>query len=57
MGLFQALCALVFPGKSWSPRSANTGLQTHRRSKPETARTSNTRDYQMAKANTKILPI
>jgi hypothetical protein len=39
------------PEESWSPRSADTGLQTHRRNKlqPETARTSNTRDYQMVK--------
>jgi hypothetical protein len=52
-----ALCALVLPGKSWSPRSADTGLQTHRRNKlqPETPRTSNTRDYQMAKGQRKNL--
>jgi hypothetical protein len=45
-GCFTALCALVLPGESLSPRSAGTGLQTHRRNKlqPETARTSNTRD-------------
>jgi hypothetical protein len=45
------------PGKSLSPRSADTGLQTHRRNKlqPETARTSSTRDYQMAKGKCKDL--
>jgi hypothetical protein len=54
-GLF--LCALVLPGESWSLRSADTGLQTHRRNKlkPETARKFNTRDYQMAKGNRKNL--
>jgi hypothetical protein len=46
-GCSAALCALVLPGETWSPRSADTGLQTQRRNKlqPETARTSNTRDY------------
>jgi hypothetical protein len=50
-GCSAALSALVLPEESWSPRSADTGLQTHRRNKlqPETARTSNTRDYQMVK--------
>jgi hypothetical protein len=45
------------PGESWSPRSSDTGLQTHRRNKlqPETARTSNTRDYQMLKGKCKNL--
>jgi hypothetical protein len=45
------------PGESWSPRSAGTGLQTHRRNKlcPETARTSNTGDYQMVKDKHKNL--
>ena len=49
--------ALVLSGESWSPRSADTGLQTHRRNKlqPETARTSNTRDYQMVKGKCKNL--
>jgi hypothetical protein len=27
------LCELVLPGESWSPRSADRGLQTHRRNK------------------------
>jgi beta-lactamase class A len=45
------------PGESWSLRSADTGLQTHRRNKlqPETARTSNTRDYQKVKGKHKNL--
>ena len=49
------LCALVLPGEDWSPRNTDTGLQMHRRNKlqPETARTSNTRDYQMAKGKCK----
>jgi hypothetical protein len=50
-------CALVLPGEKWSPRSADKGIQTHRRNKiqPETAITSNTRDYQKAKGNYKNL--
>jgi hypothetical protein len=49
------LCALVLPGESWSLRSADRGLQTHRRNKlqPVTARISNTRDYQMVKGKLK----
>jgi hypothetical protein len=56
-GYSTAFCALVLPGESWSPRSADTGLQTHRKNKlqPETARTSNIRDYQMAKSKHKNL--
>ena len=52
-----ALCALVLPGKSWPPRSAEKDLQTHRRYKlqPERAKTSNTRDYQVAKGKRKNL--
>jgi hypothetical protein len=44
-------------GKSWSPRSADKDLHAHRRNKlqPETARTSNTRDYQIAKGKCKNL--
>jgi hypothetical protein len=40
-----------------SPRSADTGLQPHRRNKlqPETARKSHTRDYQMGKGKCKKL--
>jgi hypothetical protein len=43
------------PGESWSPKSADTGLQTHRMNKlqPKTARTSNTRDYHMVKGKPK----
>jgi hypothetical protein len=43
------------PEESWSPRSAGTGLQTHRRSKLqlETAKTSTTRDYQIEKGKRK----
>ena len=53
----RALCIQVLPGESWSPRSANTGLQSHRRNtlQPETARTSKTRDNQMAKGKCKNL--
>ena len=56
-GCSAALCALVLPGKSWSLRSADTGLQTHNRNKlqPETARILNTRDYQMTKGKCKNL--
>jgi hypothetical protein len=55
--LFHSPLCTVLPGESWSPRSADTGLQTHRRNKlhPETARTSNTRDYQMVKGKCKNL--
>ena len=51
------LCARVLPGESWSPRSADTGLQAHRRDKlkPETARSTNTRDNQMVKGKQKNL--
>jgi hypothetical protein len=44
-------------GESWSPRSFDRGLQTHRRKKlqPETGRTSNTRYYQMARDKCKNL--
>jgi hypothetical protein len=57
LGFSRACCTQVPPGESWSPRSADTGLQTHRRNKPqpETARTSNTRDNQMAKGKHKNL--
>jgi hypothetical protein len=50
-------CALVLPGESWCPRNPETGLQTHRRNKhqPETAKTTNTRDYQMVKGKCKNL--
>ena len=42
---------------SWSPRSADTDLQAHRRDKlnPETARPTNTPDNQMAKGKPKYL--
>jgi hypothetical protein len=47
------------PEESWSPRSADTltGLQTLWRNKlhPETATTSNTRDYQTSKGKHKNL--
>jgi hypothetical protein len=44
-------------GENWTPRSADRGQQNYRRNKlhPETARTSNTRDYQMAKGKLKNL--
>jgi hypothetical protein len=47
----------VLPGASWYPRSADTGLQIHRRNKlqPETARTSNSKDYHMVKGKHKNL--
>jgi hypothetical protein len=56
-GSSMALCALILPGKWWSLRSFNTGLQTQSRNKlkPETPRTSNTRVYQMAKGKHKDL--
>jgi hypothetical protein len=56
-GVGAALCALVFPGETWSHRSADRGFQTHRRKKHQqrTARTSNTRDYQMTKGKHKTL--
>jgi hypothetical protein len=48
---------VIFPGKRWSSRSADTGLQIHRRNRlqPETGRTSKRRDYQMAKGKCKNL--
>jgi hypothetical protein len=53
----RALCTKVQSEESWSPRSADTCLQTHRRDKlqPETVRPSNTRDYHMAKSKYKKL--
>jgi hypothetical protein len=49
--LFRDLYIQVLPGKNWSPRSADIGLQTHRRNKfqPEPTRPSNTRDNQVVK--------
>jgi hypothetical protein len=48
---------MLLPGESWSLKSVDTGLQTHMRDKlqPETARTSNSRDYQMMKGKCKNL--
>jgi hypothetical protein len=45
------------PGESWSPRSADKSVQTHRadKHKPQRARPTNTRDYQMAKGKCKNL--
>jgi hypothetical protein len=39
--------SVYLPGKRWSPRSGDTGLQTHMRNKLQTEkdRTCNTRDY------------
>jgi hypothetical protein len=50
-GCSAALCVRVLPEEIWSPRSADTGLQAHRRDKlkQETARPSNTRDKQRMK--------
>jgi hypothetical protein len=50
LGLSRALCAQVLPGESWSPRSADTDLQTHRNNKLQTdaARISYSRDNQNA---------
>jgi hypothetical protein len=44
-------------GESWTPRNADRGQQNHRRNKlqSETARTSDTRDYQMVKGKRKNL--
>jgi hypothetical protein len=55
LGCSRALCAQVLPGKSWSLRSADTGLQTHRSNKlqQEKARKSNTRDNRMVKGKCK----
>jgi hypothetical protein len=57
LGCSRALCTQILPGESWSPRRADTSLQTDRRNKlqPEIARTSNTRDKQMAKGKCKNL--
>jgi hypothetical protein len=51
LGCSIALCTQVLTGESWLPKSSETGLQSNRRNKlqPETARTSNTRDDQVAK--------
>jgi hypothetical protein len=56
-GYSTALCAQVLPGESWSPRSADTGLQAHKRGKlkPETVRPTNTRGNQMSKGKSKNL--
>jgi hypothetical protein len=56
-GCSPGFCALFLPGESLSPRSDDTGLQTHRRNtlQPETARTSNNRDNQRAKGKCKNL--
>jgi hypothetical protein len=56
-GVHTTLCAWVLQGESSSPRSTDTSLQVHRRDKlkPETARTSITTDYQMAKGKCKNL--
>jgi hypothetical protein len=53
----RALSTQVPPGKSWSSRSADTGLQTHRRKnlQSETERPSTTRDNQIAKGKHKKL--
>jgi hypothetical protein len=45
------------PGESWSPRSADTGLQAHRRDKlkSDTEKPTNNRDKQMVKGKHKNL--
>jgi hypothetical protein len=55
LGIFHSLMCTVMPGESWYPRSADTGLQAHRRDKlkPETARPTNTR---WQKASSRTLP-
>jgi hypothetical protein len=57
LGCSRALYTQVKPGESWSPRNADTGLQTHRSNKlqPQTARISTTRDKQMVKGKHKNL--
>jgi hypothetical protein len=52
-----ALCTLVQPGESCSPRSTGTGLHVYRRYKlqPDTARPFNTTGNQMAKGKGKNL--
>jgi hypothetical protein len=46
-----------FVETSWSPRSADTGIQAHKtdKVKPETARATNTRNNQMVKGKHKKL--
>ena len=46
-----AICTQILPEESWSPKSADTGLQAHRRNnlQPKKGRAVNTRDNQMAK--------
>jgi hypothetical protein len=53
-GCSAALCALVLPSESWSVRSSETGLHTHK-FQPETEETSNTTYFQMAKDKCKNL--
>ena len=52
-----SLWALFLPGKSYSPRSGDTGLQAYRmdKLKPEAARPTNTRDNQMLKGKCRNL--
>jgi hypothetical protein len=56
-GQFQSPLYPSSTRKQLAPRSADKGLQIHRRNKlqPKTARTSNTRDNQMAKGKCKNL--
>jgi hypothetical protein len=55
VGLFLSPLCTGLARRELISMSTDTGLQTHRRNKlqPETARTSNTRDYQMAKGKLK----
>ena len=57
LGLFYSLLSMGHTRWSWSTRIDDTGLQANRRDKlkPETARTTNTRDNQMAKGKHKNL--
>ena len=56
--LFQSSLYTSFTRRELVSRSSDIRLQMHRRNKlqPETARTSNIRDNQIAKANARILP-
>jgi hypothetical protein len=55
LGCSTALCTQVLPGESLSPRSADTGLQAHRRDKLqlEAVRPTKTRDNHMVKGKHK----
>jgi hypothetical protein len=57
LGCSRAFCTKVLPGDSWFPHSIDKGLQTQRRDKlqPDTAKSSNVRDNNLAKGKRKTL--